>query len=128
MTGNRMFQSMGVLLFCITYPNRAGGCTACTPAGAGGYVYAMPTLRGSAHSAPDVKHDFSCVVQIRKILLFHFASEFVILDDRIQFAVAKPTCNIQVRGADARPPSVSYRCLRMNHGSVPLEYTNPSLK
>jgi len=40
----------------------------------------MPRLTGSTHSPPRIEQHFSCVHQIRKILLLHLAREFVILD------------------------------------------------
>src|SRR6185312_2633122 len=88
----------------------------------------MPRLAGGAYSAPDVKYDFGCVAQICDILLFQLTGEFLILNYRIHLAVAKPTRDIQVRGADARPTSVCDCGLSVNHCAVPLEYPNSSFE
>src|SRR3954462_13707085 len=88
----------------------------------------MWRLTGSAYTPARIEHDFGCVAQIRKILVLHLTSKFLVLDYRVKFAVPKPARDVQVRRADARPPFVGDRCLRVNHGPVPLKDANTSFQ
>ena len=71
-----------------------------------------------------IQYDFGRVLQILQVHRLHLRGERFVFNDCVQFEIPKPASDIEIRGSNAGPASVSHRGLRVQHGPVPLKHAN----